>query len=224
VVAVSLAAHMSLGLPGNTVTCPCCTLYEQHAMLHTDTHLQTMHCLMCYCSRFRATQMSQRYAVCPSFYVNFTHMPAATPVGCVSVMLCSTFYVYFTHGCGNCRRLLLAAGLVWLQCDHRVLTATHEFWCNQGDIAARCPGTGSTWHKSCLTLHTCLLHTLCCCKLVLAVAWVQGSRSAQQHTPSVGNLDTAVPGGTLRMLYVQGHAVLPTQGYKCCCKLVLTCL
>jgi hypothetical protein len=20
---------------------------------------------------------------------------------------------------------------VWLQCDHRVLTATHEFWCNQ---------------------------------------------------------------------------------------------
>jgi hypothetical protein len=105
-------------------------------------------------------------------------MPA-TPVGCVSVMpLCSTFYVYFnTHGCGsNCRRLLLAAGLVWLQCDHRVLTATHEFWCNPK--ATLLQGVqAQALHKSCLTsTHACC--TLCCCKLVLAVAWVQGSRSS----------------------------------------------
>jgi predicted nucleic acid-binding Zn ribbon protein len=94
--------------------------------------------------------------VYPSFYVNFTHMPAATPVGCVSVMpLCLTFYVYFTHGCGSIAEgsCLLRA---WSGCS--VITG---FYSNprvlvqsKGDIAARCPGTGSTWHKSCLTLHT----------------------------------------------------------------------
>jgi hypothetical protein len=90
-------------------------------------------------------------------------MPAATPVGCVSPLCSHLLCIFHTWLRQHCRRLLLAAGLVWLQCDHRVLTATHEFWCNPGDIAARCPGTGSTWHSRML-IHTCLLHTLCCCK------------------------------------------------------------
>jgi hypothetical protein len=92
-----------------------------------------------------------------------------------------------THGCGsNCRSSCLLRA--WSGCS--VITgflATHEFWCNPGDIAARCPGTGST-SKSCLTLHTCLLHTLCCCKLVLAVAWVQGSRSSTAAHSECGTI------------------------------------
>jgi hypothetical protein len=135
VVAVFTAHMKPRALPKATLpTCPCCTLYEQHTpcCTHRHTHKHMPACmLMCYCSRFRATPDESALRPC-TLLCNFTHMPAATPVGCVSVMpLCSTFYVYFTHGCGsNCRRLLLAAGLVWLQCDHRVLTATHEFWCN----------------------------------------------------------------------------------------------
>jgi hypothetical protein len=35
--------------------------------------------------------------VYPSFYVNFTHMPAATPVGCVSVMPLCLPSMYISH-------------------------------------------------------------------------------------------------------------------------------
>jgi hypothetical protein len=127
-------------------------------------------------------QMSQRYARVPSFYVNFTHMPAATRSVVSALCPCALPYVYFTHMAaaaiaeGSC---LLRA---WSGCSviTGFLQQPTSSGAIKGDIAARCPGTGSTWHK-CLTLHTCLLHTLCCCKLVLAV-WVQGSRSTAAHT------------------------------------------
>jgi hypothetical protein len=134
--------------------------------------------------------------VYPSFYVNFTRTCLQQPRSVVSVMPCALqLCIFHTHMAaaaiaeGSC---LLRA---WSGCSviTGVLTATHEFWCNPRRHCCRCPGTGSTWHKSCLTLHTCLLHTLCCCKLVLAVAWVQGSRS-NADTRGVNNLDTAVPG------------------------------
>jgi hypothetical protein len=64
---------------------------------------------------------------------------------------------------------------------------THEFWCNQRRHCCRCPGTGSTWHKSCLTLHMPAAHSLCC-KLVLAVAWVQGSRSSTAAHTECGTI------------------------------------
>jgi hypothetical protein len=154
---------------------PCCT------QTHTHKHMPAC-MLMCYCSRFRATpdESALRPCTLPS---NFTHMPAATPVGCVSVMpLCSTFYVYFTHGWRQqLQKALACAGLVWLQCDHRVLTATHEFWCNPRRHC--CKVSRHRLYMAChASLHTCLLHTLCCCKLVLAVAWVQGSQQTAAHT------------------------------------------
>jgi hypothetical protein len=124
-----------------------------------------------------SNRMSQRYARVPFLLCKF-HAHACSNRLCQRYALCSTFYVYFTHGCGsNCRRLLLAAGLVWLQCDHRVLTATHEFWCNPRRHCCRCPGTGSTWHV--MTLHTCLLHSLL---LQACSGCSMGTGFAQQHS------------------------------------------
>jgi hypothetical protein len=77
--------------------------------------------------------MSQRYARVPFLLCKF-HAHACSNPGRLCQRYAPVLYllcIFHTHGCGsNCRRLLLAAGLVWLQCDHRVLTATHEFWCN----------------------------------------------------------------------------------------------
>jgi hypothetical protein len=109
----------------------------------------------------------------------FTHMPATTPV-VVSVMPCALPSMYISHMAaaiaeGSC---LLRA--VWLQCDHRVLTATHEFWCNQRRLLQGVQAQALHGISACDSPHTCC--TLCCCKLVLAVAWVQGSRSTAAHT------------------------------------------
>jgi hypothetical protein len=62
------AAHMKPRDPKATLpTCPCCTLYEQHTPCCTQTHTHK-HMLYANVLLFlRATQMSQRYALYPSF-------------------------------------------------------------------------------------------------------------------------------------------------------------
>jgi hypothetical protein len=67
--------------------------------------------------------MSQRYARVPFLLCKF-HAHACSNPGrlCQRYALCSTPSMYISHMAAWCRRLLLAAGLVWLQCDHRVLT------------------------------------------------------------------------------------------------------
>jgi hypothetical protein len=87
-----------------------------------------------------------------------------------------TFYVITTHMAAAIAGL--ACCVFWLQCDHRVLTATHEFWCNPRRHCCRCPGTGSTWQVMLDSPHMPAVHSLLL-QLVLAVAWVQGS---QQHS------------------------------------------
>jgi hypothetical protein len=161
----SQAAHMSLGHSQGNTQLAHVAHYEQHTPCCTQTHTHACMYVMCYCSRFRATQMSQR-RLYPSFYVNFTHMPAATPVGCVSVMPCALPSMYISHMAaaaiaeGSC---LLRA---WSGCS--VITGflqQPEFWCNPRRHCCRCPGTGSTWHKSYLTIAVAggrgtILHTL----------------------------------------------------------------
>jgi hypothetical protein len=100
---------------------------------------------------------------------------------------------------------------------------------NQGDIAAGCPGTGSTWHKSCLTLHTCLLHSLLL-QAFLAVAWVQGSRSSTAaHTVWTILIQQyqGVQAHCACSMWVQGHAVLPRKATASAaaslCSLVCDC-
>jgi hypothetical protein len=139
VVAVFTAAHMKPRAPCKATlptSCPCCTLYEQHTpcCTQTHTHKHMPACmLMCYCSRFRATPDESALRPCaPSFHVNFTHM-LQQPWSVVSALCpCAFTFMYISH---NTAAAAIAEGScllrVWsLQCDHRVLTATHEFWCN----------------------------------------------------------------------------------------------
>jgi hypothetical protein len=124
------------------------------------------------------------------------------------VSLCPCVYLLciFHTWRRNCRRLLLAAGLVWLQCDHRVLTATHEFWCNQRRHCCKV-----SRHRL-YGISQCSPHmpaALCCCKLVLAVAWVQGSRSTAAHTECGAILIQQYQGVQAHCacsMWVQGHA------------------
>jgi hypothetical protein len=128
----------------------------------------------------------------------------------------------------HCRRLLLAAGLVWLQCDQGSYSNPRVLVQSKGDIAARCPGTGSTW-QSCLTPHMPAAHSLL---LQACSGCSMGTGFAQQHSSTLSvwsNLDTAAARVSRHTAHAlcgcKGHAVHPTQGYsKCCCKLVLTCL
>jgi hypothetical protein len=135
----------------------------------------------------------------------------------VSHLLC----ISFTHGCGsNCRRLLFCG----LSGCCSVITGFLQQPTSSGAIQrrhCRCPGTGSTWHKSCL-----ILTHACCTPLLLQACsgCSMGTGFAQQtaaHT-ECGALDTAVPGcpGTLRMFWVQRSC--PTQGrlLRQCCSLV----
>jgi hypothetical protein len=125
--------------------------------------------------------MSQRYARVPFLLCKF-HAHACSNPGRLCQRYAPVLYllcIFHTMAAAAIAELLLAAGLVWLQCDHRVLSNPRVLVQSKGDIAARCPGTGSTWHKSCLTLHTCLLHTLVAASLFCCS---MGTGFAQQHT------------------------------------------
>jgi hypothetical protein len=151
---------MSLGPQGNTVTCPCCTLYEQHTPCCTqNTHKHMPAYAAVFCDSEQ--RMSQRYARVPFLLCKFRTC-LQQPRSVVSALcLCSTFYVYFTHMAaaaiaeGSC---LLRA---WSGCS--VITGFLQPTSSgaiKGDIAARCPGTGSTWHKSCDSPHMPAAHSL----------------------------------------------------------------
>jgi hypothetical protein len=87
-----------------------------------------------------------------------------------------------THGCGsNCRSSCLLRA--WSGCS--VITgflATHEFWCNPGDIAARCPGTGSTWQVMLDSPHMPAAHSLL---LQACSGCSMGTGFAQQHSSTL---------------------------------------
>jgi hypothetical protein len=97
VVAVFSQQHMSLELPGNTANLPMLHIMNstRHAAhRHTQPHA---------CMYANATvpdseqQMSQRYARVPSFYVNFTHMPAATRSVVSALCPCALPSMYISH-------------------------------------------------------------------------------------------------------------------------------
>jgi hypothetical protein len=113
------AAHMKpRDLPRATLpTCPCCTLYEQHTpCAHRHTHKHYI-MLMCYCSRFRATQMSQRYARVPFLLCKF-HAHACSNPGrlCQRYAPVLTFmYISLIWLRQQLQKALACCGLVCLQ-------------------------------------------------------------------------------------------------------------
>jgi hypothetical protein len=120
--------------------------------------------------------MSQRYARVPFLLCKF-HAHACNPgrlcqrYAPVLYLLC-IFHTWLRQQAeGSC---LLRA---WSGCS--VITGFLQQPTSSGAIQATLlQGVqAQALHKSCLTsTHACC--TLCCCKLVLAVAWVQGSRSS----------------------------------------------
>jgi hypothetical protein len=101
-------------------------------MLHTDTHTQTHACMYANVLLFPIpSNPDESYARVPFLLCKF-HAHACSNPGRLCQRYAPVLYLLciFHTWLRQQLQLLLAAGLVWLQCDHRVLTATHEFWCN----------------------------------------------------------------------------------------------
>jgi hypothetical protein len=129
----SHTAHMK---PRGTPRQHCQLAHVAHYMNSTrhaaQTHTQTHARMYANVLLFPSNPDESALRPCdPSFYVNFTHMPAATPVGCVSVMpLCFTFYVYQYHMAAAATAEGSCLLRVWsgARCDHRLSNArkTHK--------------------------------------------------------------------------------------------------
>jgi hypothetical protein len=119
-------------------------------------------------------------AVYPSFYVNFAHACSNPGRLCqryapVLYLLCIFHTWRGSNAEGSC---LLRA--VWLQCDQGFLQQPTSSGAIKATLLQGVQA--QALHGISHADSPCLLHTLCCCKLVLAVAWVQGSRSQAAHT------------------------------------------
>jgi hypothetical protein len=171
------AAHEPGALPGH---CALCCTYGQHTPCCTQTHTHT--CLRMYANvllfPIPSNRMSQRCARVPFLLCKF-HAHACSNRLCQRYALCSTFYVYFTHGCGSNAEgsCLLRA---WSGCSviTGFLQQPTSSGAIQGDIAAgvQAQALHGISHDS---PPTCLLHSLL---LQACSGCSMGTGFAQQHS------------------------------------------